>query len=86
MALTRQIGLVQVVFVLLAVNSRADLTVNDTGLYGGGRTPIDPNSTIVEVQYTGNGGVWAYGDAQTASNCLFAVGSCATHVANSMGF
>jgi hypothetical protein len=53
---------------MVASAVRADLTVNDIGLYGGSSTPIDPSSTIIEIQFTGSSGVRVYGDAQTASN------------------
>jgi hypothetical protein len=53
---------------LSAGEAKADFTVDNLGLYGGGSTPIDPNSTIVEIQFTGSNGVWVYGDAQTATN------------------
>jgi len=48
---------------------KADLSVNGLGLYDGANAPI------VEVQYTGNSGVWVYGDAQTATNWTFPNGS-----------
>ena len=53
---------------LVAGAANADLTVSSIGLYGGGSAPIDPNTTIVEVQFTGSTAVWVYGDAQTATN------------------
>jgi MYXO-CTERM domain-containing protein len=62
------LGLAFGLLALLAGEVKADLTVSNIGLYGGGSTPIDPNTTIVEVQFTGNSGVWVYGDAQTATN------------------
>jgi hypothetical protein len=62
------LGLTLSLLALLAGEVRADLNVSNIGLYGGGSTPIDPNTTIVEVQFTGSGGVWVYGDAQTATN------------------
>ncbi len=62
------LGMTLCLLALLAADVKADLTVNNIGLYDGGSTPIDPNSTIVEIQYTGDSGVWVYGDAQTATN------------------
>jgi len=53
---------------LLSGKANADLSVNNIELYGGGSSLINPNATIVEVQFTGNSGVWVYGDAQTATN------------------
>jgi hypothetical protein len=47
---------------LLASEVRADLSVNNIGLYDGASAPV------VEIQFTPNNGVWVYGDAQTASN------------------
>jgi len=63
-----QLGLALCLLAFLAGEANADLSVSNIGLYGGGTTPIDPNTTIVEVQFTGSSGVWVYGDAQTATN------------------
>jgi hypothetical protein len=52
----------------LSSAAKADVWANNVGLYNGGPSPINPNSTIVEIKFTGNSGVWVYGDAQTASN------------------
>jgi PEP-CTERM motif len=54
---------------VLASEVKADLTVNGIGLYDGANAPI------VEIRYTGNSGVWVYGDAQTATNWTFPNGS-----------
>ncbi len=69
------LGLTLGLVLLAASDANADLSVNNIGLYGGGGTPIDPNSTIVEIQYTGNTGSWIYGDAQTAANWTYPGGS-----------
>jgi PEP-CTERM motif len=61
-------GLTLGLLALLTGEVNADIAVSNIGLYGGGSTPIDPNTTIVEVQFTGSSGVWVYGDAQTATN------------------
>ncbi len=54
---------------LSTTGARADLSVNSIGLYDGSSAPI------VEIQCTGNSGVWVYGDAQTATNWTFPNGS-----------
>lgn len=57
---------------MLPTAARADVgVVTNIGLFGGGSAPINANSTIVEIAYTGNSGVWVYGDAQTATNVTF---------------
>jgi hypothetical protein len=60
-----RLGLTLGLLALLTGEVRASLSVNDIGLYGGSAVA---NGTIVEVQFTGNTGVWVYGDAQTATN------------------
>ncbi len=69
------LGLTLGLLVLPATDANADLSVSHIGLYAGGSTPIDPNSTIVEIQFTANSGVWVYGDAQTATNWTYPKGS-----------
>ncbi len=69
------LGLTLGLLLLPAGEANADLSVNNIGLYAGGSTPINPNATIVEIQYTGNSGVWVYGDAQTATNWTYPKGS-----------
>ena len=54
---------------LLASDVKAGLSVNIIGLYDG------VNAPIVEVQSTGNSGVWIHGDAQTATKWTFPNGS-----------
>jgi hypothetical protein len=63
-----RLGMTLAFLLLMANEANADLTVNNIGLYGGGSTPINPGTTIVEIQFTGNTGAWVYGDAQTATN------------------
>jgi hypothetical protein len=53
---------------LIASQLRAD-SVQNIGLYDGANAPI------VEIQYTGNSGVWVYGDAQTAANWTYPNGA-----------
>jgi hypothetical protein len=60
-----RLGVTFGLLVLLTGEVRASLSVDDIGLYGGSAVA---NGTIVEVQFTGNAGVWVYGDAQTATN------------------
>jgi hypothetical protein len=48
--------------------AKADVWADGIGLYGGGSSSINPSSTIVEIKFTGNSGVWVYADAQTATN------------------
>jgi len=69
------LGLTLGLLLFAASAANADLTVNNIGLYAGGTAPIDPSSTIVEIQFTGNNGIWVYGDAQTATNWTYADGS-----------
>jgi len=64
-----RLGLALGLLALLASEVKADLSVNGIGLYDGANAPI------VEIQYTGNSGVWVYGDAQTATNWTFPNGS-----------
>jgi hypothetical protein len=54
---------------LLTTKVQADISVDNIDLYDGANAPI------VEIQYTGNSGVWVYGDAQTATNWTSANGS-----------
>jgi hypothetical protein len=63
------------VFVLAASQARADLSVDNIGLFGGANQAINSANTIVEIQMTGSSGVWVYADAQTASNFKFPDGS-----------
>jgi PEP-CTERM motif/Thioester domain len=65
----QRLGLVLGVLALLAREVKADLTVNGIGLYDGAKAPI------VEIKFTGNGGLWVYGDAQTATNWTFPNGN-----------
>jgi len=58
-----------------ATDANADLSVSNIGLYAGGTTPIDPSSTIVEIQFAANSGIWVYGDAQTATNWTYPNGA-----------
>jgi len=51
-----------------ASGANADLSGNNIGLFGGGNFLPDQNSTVIEIQFTGNSGSWVYGDAQTATN------------------
>jgi MYXO-CTERM domain-containing protein len=69
------LGLALGLLLFPASEARADLSVSNIGLYTGGSTPIDPNSTIVEIAFTGNSGIWVYSDAQTASNWTYSGGS-----------
>jgi hypothetical protein len=62
------IGLVLGPVLVVTSEANVDKTVDNIGLYGGGSTPINPNSTIVEIKMNSNSGVWVYGDAQTATN------------------
>jgi len=55
--------------VFLTTEASAGSVVQNIGLYDGGNAPI------VEIQYTGNSGVWVYGDAQTATNWTYPNGS-----------
>jgi len=66
-----RLGLALGLLALLANEVKADLTVNGIGLYDG----ANANAPIVEIHYTGNSGVWVYGDAQTAANWTFPNGS-----------
>jgi MYXO-CTERM domain-containing protein len=74
-SLLSRLGLTLGLVALLTGEVSADLAVSNIGLYGGGSTPIDPNTTIVEIQFTGNSGTWVYGDAQTATNWTNSDGS-----------
>ncbi len=60
-----RLGLALGLLAFLATEVKADLSVNGIGLYDGANAPI------VEIKYTGNSGVWVYGDAQTATNWTF---------------
>jgi PEP-CTERM motif/Thioester domain len=64
-----RLGLALGLLAFLTCEAKADLTVNDIGLYDGSTAPI------VEIQCTGNSGVWVYGAAQTATNWTFPNGS-----------
>jgi hypothetical protein len=64
-----RLGLALGLLALLARDVKADLSVNGLGLYDGSNAPV------VEIQCTGNSGVWVYGDAQTATNWTFPNGS-----------
>src|SRR5271157_5743936 len=64
-----RLGLPLGLLALLASEVKADLSVNGIGLHDGANAPI------VEIHYTGNSGVWVYGDAQTATNWTFPNGS-----------
>jgi Thioester domain/PEP-CTERM motif len=63
-------GLALGLLALLTSEVKADLSINGLGLYDGANAPI-----VVEIQFTGNRGVWVYGDAQTATNWTFPNGS-----------
>lgn len=65
-----RLGLALGLLALLTSEVKADLSVNGLGLYDGANAPI-----VVEIQFTGNSGVWVYGDAQTATNWTFPNGS-----------
>jgi hypothetical protein len=67
-------GLALGLLLLPAPAARADLSVDNIGLYAGGSSPIDTGSTIIEVAFTGNSGIWVYGDAQTATNWTYSNG------------
>ncbi len=69
------LGLALGLLLFPASEANADLSVNSIGLYSGGSSPINPSSTIVEIQFTGNSGIWVYGDAQTATNWTSSGGS-----------
>jgi hypothetical protein len=61
-SLVRRHGLALTFLGLLATEASAGSSVQNIGLYDGGNAPV------VEIQYTGNSGVWVYGDPQTATN------------------
>ncbi len=65
-----RLGLALGLLALLTCEVKADLSsVNGINLYDAASAPI------VEIQFTGNSGIWVYGDAQTATNLTFPNGS-----------